>query len=33
MAKDEAERQLAEWEFKANDSWFKPARWLGGPLR
>jgi uncharacterized protein YjbJ (UPF0337 family) len=23
VAKDEAEKQLAEWERKASDSWFK----------
>ena len=26
VAKDEAERQLAEWESKADDSWFTKDR-------
>jgi len=25
VAKDEAEKQLAEWQRKASDSWFKPV--------
>ena len=25
VAKDEAEKQLAEWERKASDSWFKKS--------
>ena len=25
LAKDEAERQLLEWQNKANESWFKPS--------
>lgn len=25
LGKDEAERQLADWERKASDEWFKPS--------